>query len=179
MKCINCNSEMYGSSKVRRNCGTFNEFYENKSSEIAKDPANNAPVLGVPVNPVSNMSNKLDYTLMNAYVGSSATLLQKVLAGKVNFCPIFLGPVYYAYRKMYGWAVIFMIIACVAGLILPLSSMIMIIIQCASFSSLYKNKMNSDIAFVKVNNQGKSETELIEIISKKGGTSILGGLYEV
>lgn len=134
---------------------------------------------------VSKVNNNLDEKLVAAYVGPK---YEKLKNKHFSFSSLFFSWEYLAYRKFYSLLAIFVVINWVLSAIssavpkepmmvkfavvvfldlLPLLALALI------FNKLYLNDVKRKVNKIKDANPNASESELINICSKKGGASVI------
>lgn len=121
----------------------------------------------------------MEEKLKQSFVGKKYEIFEKKV---FSFPTFFFGAIYFAYRKMFGKALILTII-----LNLMYTSMfkflkggmLLLAVFCLNtaialfFPLWYKSFYNKAVKKIITNNPGKSEEELVKIAENKGGTSIL------
>ncbi len=126
------------------------------------------------------MNNNLDEKLVSAYVGWK---YEKLKNKKFSFPSLFFSWEYIAYRKFYGLFFIYVILERLFSVVLSTSlkeNPILVIcifipniILSLIFNKLYLNNVKKKVNKIKDSNPNASETELINICSKKGGVSVI------
>lgn len=191
MRCPKCRSEVFGDEKFCRYCGQ--SLVSNANAQPSLNPSipiynqsNNASQQNTSNNQynyqVNQMySNSEDEVLLNEYIGKNAS---DIKANKFNFPMFFLGILYLFYRKMWLYAFGLLAVTVISTIFLSgLASLISTIINLylsINFGKLYVSHAKDQIRKIKFNNSDKSTEQLIPIVRKKGGTSILAPiLYSI
>ncbi len=122
----------------------------------------------------SNMSNETinsdeDYT--KAYVGP---YYKQIKSEQFNIFALLFGPLYLIYRKLYFKAFIIIFLEIVLqDIYSPLSTFITLVINIYlsfNFKKIYFNEVEKRVSEIRTLNEDKTSTEIIKILSKKGGT---------
>mgnify|MGYP003291176986 CR=1 FL=1 len=111
--------------------------------------------------------------LIKTYVREN---VDKIKAGKFSFPTLFLGPIYFIYRKMTLAAILWIILNVVA-IFIPYGTLLMLlanIILAIKFNEFYLETVGNRVEKIKEQNQDKSSDEILNIVKKKGGVSIAG-----
>ena len=183
MRCPKCRSEVFGDEKFCRYCGqslttTVNDqpslnpsipIY-NQSSNTQQNTASNQ--YNYQANQMYN--NSEDEILLNEYIGKKA---EEIKANKFNYSMFFWGILYLFYRKMWLYAFALLAVTTISMLFLaPFALVISIgasIYLAKNFTKLYLSHAKDQIRKIKFDNSDKTTEQLIPIVRKKGGTSIL------
>lgn len=114
-----------------------------------------------------------DGDLMSAYIGKN---YDKLVYKPFNWSCFFFSFFYAFYRKMFGFAIIIIVITAIiqnyifSGFI---SNIALSILFGFLVNRVYLTKVHKAVIKIKTNNKDKSDDELLKICSKKGGTSVL------
>lgn len=144
--------------------------YENNLNSEMQNYNNN-----VQINNNVNNSISLDEKLLLAYIGNNS---QKIMAQKFSIPALLLNWLYIGYRKFYKLLLIYLIPMSILSFILDEKVLQLIYIPFAilagvKFNKWYLNDAKKQINKIKMSNSQASESELINICSSKGGTSIV------
>lgn len=120
-----------------------------------------------------------EYDLLKSYIGKN---VDKITDEGFSFATFFFGAIHLAYRKCWKYfflvilvlivAIIPIIIFSLPSFILSIVDLIIIIILGCTFRKFYINDSLKKIRKIMVKNKGKSFTEVSELCSIKGGTSV-------
>jgi len=196
VKCPNCGGLNSEGSHVCGACGTsLNNSSDSTNTNIDNQAVDNPQSqtytsinTSFNQNEVQNDNSIDDNVLINAYIGNNADTLRN---GTFSWCSLFFGVFYFWYRKSYktlGMYFLATLILNIAHYLLKhifithilllnrlfnISLLLVSLYFAFQFKSLYLNYVKTQISKVKNQNQEKSEEELCEICSKKGGTTIV------
>lgn len=132
------------------------------------------------INKENNIIN--DEELLKAFIGNN---YDKITTNKFNIAGFFLSTLYLFYRKMFGYGLLVFIINIILVSITNKTELTIILNIAVGLlvNRLYISFANSKIAIIKQNNLEKSNEELKNICTNKGGTSIflpfLGIIVEI
>jgi len=149
----NLNQQQYNMYNNNSNLGQYNQ-YNNNLNQYQYNSYNN--VID-------------DEVLINAYVGNNS---DKLVNGGFSLCTLFFGYIYAMYRKMwilgFLWLVANVISTLFLGGIATYISFVLNIYFAIKFKDMYLKHVKEEVHLIKMNNQGKSQNELITLCSKKG-----------
>lgn len=184
MNCQKCNNPIELNDKFCRNCGeavknehsdqfNYNYNYSNQTAPSYDMNANHQTQYAYSYN-YSTSETSEDDIYVQSYVGQNYNKLKNT---KFSIPAFFLGPTYLLYRKVWGYAILYIIINIITTFILPeLEMPIELAINLFlgfNFSKLYMKKARTDVEKIKNENLDKTTQQLIELCRKKGGTSII------
>lgn len=140
-----------------------------------EDKVKFCPKCGHEINMQEINDNITDDDLINAYIGKNQS---KILNQKISINALLLGPYYLLYRKMYLLGIIVLLLQLILGFIpnLIVETILIIIINiliAVKFSNIYKSHVTKQIDKIKLQNQDKTKSELLQIIASKGGTILI------
>lgn len=124
----------------------------------------------------SNMLNQTitsDEDYIKSYIGPN---YEKISGQSFSIPAFFLGPFYLLYRKLWLFAVIYIITFLLLISYTSDSSTLLVLVVTQlylglKFNSIYLNYTNKKIEEIKISNPDKSSTELLNICKKKGGVN--------
>ena len=126
---------------------------------------------------MNNIQVTSDEDYMESYVGK---YYKYIKSQTISIYSLLFGEYYLLYRKMYTEGIIIIvlniIIACFNVGLASLLTIIVRLFLAFKFKDIYLNKVEKKVNEIKIINSDKQSTELINIISKKGGTLDLGFL---
>ena len=196
IKCPNCGALNSEESQICGACRTnLNNSSDNTNMNIDNQTVNNSQSQAYTnVNTSFNQNegqndNSIDdNVLINAYIGKNADTLRN---GTFSWCSFFLGIFYFWYRKAYKIFGMYFLVTLVLNIVhfslkhifimhvlllnrlFNISLLLVSLYFAFQFKSLYLNQVKKHILKIKNQNSAKSEEELCEICSKKGGTTIV------
>ena len=119
-----------------------------------------------------NTNLSLDDKLLNAYIGENN---EKIINNKFNFSALFFNVLYLIYRKKYVIAGISLIVFNYCpNVISNICIWVYVILSGFLFNKYYVSSCRKNIETIKRTNPNATETELINLCSAKGGTSVVG-----
>ena len=119
-----------------------------------------------------------DEMFIKSYMGSKADrIYYSVKNGGVNIWALLFGVGYYIYRKMYFVSIIIIIIIGLIAKFIPNNGFPIWILIGGLFCPLYKWDITRKLRKIKRSNPNATESELIGIAKKLGGTSFVGVLF--
>lgn len=127
--------------------------------------------------------NEEDERFVDSYIGKNS---EKVKKTKTSIWAFFFGPLYLWYRKMYKLFGIVLGVNLLINIVfymldMPVAIIIAeIVINVAlsfKFQEFYLKHVNNSIQKIKNDNQDKNEEDIINICSKKGGTTIIPVIF--
>lgn len=125
----------------------------------------------------NNIQVTSDEDYIESYVGK---YYKYIKSQTISIYSLLFGEYYLLYRKMYTEGIIIIvlniIIACFNVEIASLLTIIVRLFLAFKFKDIYLNKVEKKVNEIKIINSDKQSTELINIISKNGGTLDLGFL---
>lgn len=167
----NNNNPLFGNNSINNNI---------PNNQINQPTTNNNQTNEIPnqsTNPPLTDNDKEDY--IKAFIGKNYDKIKEL---KFSIPAFFLNITYMLYRKMFLYSILLFIISLILGTIFPIATVALPIAIALLFKPLYMNFVKAKVTKIITNNNGKSKEEIINICSKKGGTSIglifLGGLVE-
>lgn len=112
-----------------------------------------------------------DEILLESFVGENYS---KIRYNKFNIGALFAAPLYFFYRKMIIYGILFLILHTAISSIInnEYSSIFLFAIAAVTVNKIYINFAEKKIAKIKEKNKDKTLNELKVICAKKGGTSI-------
>lgn len=126
---------------------------------------------------INNIQVTSDEDYIESYVGR---YYKYIKSQTISIYSLLFGEYYLLYRKMYTEGIIIIvlniIIACFNVGLASLLTIIVRLFLAFKFKDIYLNKVEKKVNEIKIINSDKQSTELINIISKKGGTLDLGFL---
>lgn len=126
---------------------------------------------------INNIQVTSDEDYIESYVGR---YYKYIKSQTISIYSLLFGEYYLLYRKMYTEGIIIIILnIIIACFNVGLASLLTIIVRlflAFKFKDIYLNKVEKKVNEIKIINSDKQSTELINIISKKGGTLDLGFL---
>jgi len=187
MNCPKCNSQLKPGVVFCDTCGSkliFNmtgegvsvRIEENNSHEFASqknnDNLNISQQINASMNQVSSNNDVDELSLIDAYIGKNSDKLKSGF----SFCTLLFGVMYVFYRKMWGLGFLWLLINIAISIFLPklpfLGLILNIIISCC-FKNLYINHATNKVRQIKLQYSNFSNSELVYVCSKKGGTTIV------
>lgn len=184
MNCQKCNKPIEINDKFCRNCGepiknehsdqfNYNYNYSNQTTPSYDMNANHQTQYTYSYN-YNILETSEDDIYVQSYVGENYTRLKNT---KFSIAAFFLGPTYLLYRKVWGYAFLYLVINIITTFILPeLEILIELAINLflgINFSKLYLKTARNNVEKIKNENLDKTTQQLIELCRKKGGTSII------
>lgn len=125
----------------------------------------------------NNIQVTSDEDYIESYVGK---YYKYIKSQTISIYSLLFGEYYLLYRKMYTEGIIIIalniIIACFNVEVASLLTIIVRLFLAFKFKDIYLNKVEKKVNEIKIINSDKQSTELINIISKNGGTLDLGFL---
>lgn len=149
MKCPKCNNDNLDGANFCRYCG-YN-LKDNSSGQVLTD----------------------DEKFVEEYIGTSYDSFRN---SSFNPGAFFLGPIYLFYRKMYLYAIIFILISMFISACIPV---VLNIILGFIINGIYLEKARTDVRTIRRNNNGLSDEEILNLCKKKGGTTFVAPLIYV
>ena len=142
----------------------FNGQYQNQNINQPIQQANQ-------VTPNNTINTNEDEILLECFVGENYS---KIRYSKFNIGALFAAPLYFFYRKMIIYGILFLILQMAISSIInnEYSSIFLFAIAAVTINKIYINFANKKIAKIKEKNKDKTLNELKVICAKKGGTSI-------
>lgn len=126
---------------------------------------------------INNIQVTSDEDYIESYVGR---YYKYIKSQTISIYSLLFGEYYLLYRKMYTEGIIIIvlniIIACFNVGLASLLTIIVRLFLAFKFKDIYLSKVEKKVNEIKIINSDKQSTELINIISKKGGTLDLGFL---
>ena len=114
-----------------------------------------------------------DEELVSEYIGRNAKYFSEE---GFSFCTFFFGVIYVFYRQMNFLGFIWLVISFITTLFLPsfykISPLIINLIMAIYFKKLYLRHCREKVKKIKNENLDKSKEELLDIMRRRGGTSI-------
>lgn len=115
-----------------------------------------------------------DDKYVKAYIGVN---YEHIKNSKISFPALFFGAYYLLYRKVWNYALIYIIINAAAQLLLgdslsTLTAIILNIYTAYKFKDIYLKKVDNHVERIKQENLDKTNEELINLCKKKGGVTI-------
>lgn len=107
--------------------------------------------------------------LVKAYVGKN---YDKIKNTKFSIPTLLLGPLYFFYRKMYPYGLLWIFTIIVFGTLLSPLSIILPIIFATLFAQLYLNDVKRKVNNIKLQNKTTDKETLYNTCKKKGGVNI-------
>ncbi len=182
LKSININSSNNNNPLFNNNSpinnSSNNNPIDNTSNNNQEKPTqdNNQTIQNQPNNGLTE-NDKEAY--IKAFIGKN---YDKIKDLKFSLPAFFLNVTYMLYRKMFLYSILLFIIVLIVGTIFPIGAIALPIAAALLFKPLYMNFVKAKVTKIITNNSGKSKEEIMDICSKKGGTSIglifLGGFVE-
>lgn len=184
MDCPNCKTPIKPGTAFCKNCGAKYSFKitetgvtvetsNNKSNNI--EPNTNFQGYTYETSSNQSISGHEDINfnnLMHAYIGKNADKLKSGF----SLCTFFFGVIYVFYRKMWALGFLWLLINLSISIFFPnliyLNFILNIIISCY-FKKLYINHVIAKVNDIQINHPTCSNSELMAICSKKGGTTIV------
>lgn len=125
-------------------------------------------------------TNQLDDYLIDVYIGKNQ---EKLKEDNFSINTFFLGIYYILYRKMWLLAVLYIMVIMISAIFLPtfyntINFVVGIIIS-FKFKKMYIKQVREKVELIKKENSFTNKEELIEICTKKGGTSILAPILYI
>lgn len=117
--------------------------------------------------------NNVDSYLVRKYIGANA---DKLLGNTVNVPAFFFSGLYYFYRKMYLYGIVFLIID-IAILFLPYYYFWLLVFRLLllfSTNKIYISSVYNDVQFIKESNKDKKRDDIARECSRSGGAHISG-----
>ena len=123
------------------------------------------------ITPNNAINTNEDEILLECFVGENYS---KIRYDKFNIGALFAAPLYFFYRKMIIYGILFLILQMAISSIInnEYSSIFLFAIAAVTVNKIYINFAKKKIAKIKENNKDKTLNELKVICAKKGGTSI-------
>ena len=142
----------------------FNGQYQNQNINQPIQQANQ-------VTPNNAINTNEDEILLESFVGENYS---KIRYNKFNIGALFAAPLYFFYRKMIIYGILFLILHTAISSIInnEYSSIFLFAIAAVTVNKIYINFAKKKIAKIKEKNKDKTLNELKVICAKKGGTSI-------
>lgn len=126
---------------------------------------------------INNIQVTSDEDYIESYVGK---YYKYIKSQTISIYSLLFGEYYLLYRKMYTEGIIIIVLnIIIACLNVELASLLTIIVRlflAFKFKDIYLNKVEKKVNEIKTINSDKQSTELIDTISKNGGTLDLGFL---
>lgn len=111
-----------------------------------------------------------DDELLKAYIGKN---YDKIIGGGFNIGAFISSSIYLFYRKMFWYAILLFIVNIILlNIEIPGIQMIISVLMGFFMNKFYVKISRDRIEKIKQENSGASQNELIDICSKKGGTSV-------
>lgn len=180
MICLKCGNEIKDNEQLCSNCGwnkNASEKKDNEFSTINRGVYNENPTLTKEESEEKLIHQKQFQELVEMYIGSMYYNFKK---GAFSWCAFFLGPIYVAYRKHIGIAIIVYIINVLISVIFyknlllrTIVSLIFNLFLGLSFKKIYFESCVEKVGKIKQNNPDKGFNELTKIVKVKGGVNIL------
>jgi len=192
MICLKCGNEIKDNEQICGKCGWNKNNIQNNDNQFA---TNNIGVLNT--NPVDKeevdrrLANQKQFDeLVEIYIGDKYYNFKK---GSFSWCAFFLGPIYFAYRKLYGIAVVLFILSVIISSIFTrnISSLTMLksstiisivvtlvikIFEGKIFKNFYFEESIERVAQIRRKNPDLGFNQLTELVRRKGGTNILAAI---
>ena len=158
------NSGQYQNQVTQTNQTQFNGQYQNQNINQPIQQANQ-------VTPNNAINTNEDEILLECFVGENYS---KIRYDKFNIGALFAAPLYFFYRKMIIYGILFLILQMAISSIInnEYSSIFLFAIAAVTINKIYINFAKKKIAKIKEKNKDKTLNELKVICAKKGGTSI-------
>lgn len=174
MNCPNCSGRITENTKYCPRCGY--KINNNETQYPNQINMNQNINMQNNYNEYFNQQNNQniinDDMLITAYIGKNA---DKVVNSNFSICAFFFGGIYYAYRKLWLYCLIFPLINIILSksLLKFIIYLIINIVLASNFKKIYLKHVYKQITKIKNENQNKTASELLEICRKKGGTSLI------
>ena len=158
------NSGQYQNQVTQTNQTQFNGQYQNQNINQPIQQANQ-------VTQNNAINTNEDEILLESFVGENYS---KIRYNKFNIGALFAAPLYFFYRKMIIYGILFLILQMAISSIInnEYSSIFLFAIAAVTVNKIYINFAEKKIAKIKEKNKDKTLNELKVICAKKGGTSI-------
>lgn len=183
MNCQNCNSNINQGESFCRVCGTkVQQNVQTIANEVNQNMQSVQQITQTVNNYDQPIYNNYQYQkntrddnniLIDAYIGKN---IDKLKDGKFSFNVLFLGIIYVLYRKMWLLGLLWFISFLIVTLFLPSFSYILAlaanVIIAINFKKWYLKHVEEKVEKIKLENQDKTQEQLIMICSQKGGTTI-------
>lgn len=157
------NQTQFG-GQYQPNQNQFNGQYQNQNINQPIQQANQ-------VTQNNAINTNEDEILLESFVGENYS---KIRYNKFNIGALFAAPLYFFYRKMIIYGILFLILHTAISSIInnEYSSIFLFAIAAVTVNKIYINFAKKKIAKIKEKNKDKALNELKVICAKKGGTSI-------
>ena len=158
------NSGQYQNQMTQTNQVQFGSQYQNQNINQPIQQANQ-------VTQNNAINTNEDEILLESFVGENYS---KIRYNKFNIGALFAAPLYFFYRKMIIYGILFLILHTAISSIInnEYSSIFLFAIAAVTVNKIYINFAEKKIAKIKEKNKDKTLNELKVICAKKGGTSI-------
>lgn len=181
----NISNSIYDSSSCHETQYNYSYEYSNKTEPKYDMNATHAEQYNYNTNYSYDMS-KYDYAYqpndsgedkyIKAYIGKNYESIKKM---KFSIPSLIFGPIYFIYRKIWGYALAAIIIILSATFLLnsDLTDAVTLIINiffACKFQNIYLKQAEDKVEQIKQQGLDKSTTELLEVCKKKGGTTFAG-----
>ena len=170
MFCPKCGTEVKEGSRFCGSCG--NQLVDDVKEETKEEKKEEKKTIEPVVTTEKTIGVEED--LIDAYMGIKA---QKLKTSSFSFCTFFFGAVYFLYRKMYLygllWLLVFPIVCGIIPVVGPIASIAAPIVMGFFFKTIYLQHVETKVREIKNAYRDKSHEELLELCKKLGGTTIV------
>lgn len=178
MLCLKCGKELKDNEQICSNCGYNKDSISNTDNPfgVRNQGIYNPNAVDKEVAEERLEHEKQFNSLVEIFIGPKYYNFKK---GSFSWCAFFFGPLYIAYRKMFGVSIIVYIINILITLffgnkfiIYMLVSLIFQLFLGFSFKKIYYDDSMEKVGKIKQNNPDLGYNQLTEVAKSKGGTNI-------
>lgn len=188
MNCPRCNMPVQNNSKFCTNCGeNLNNNHNNQYNYSYNYSNKTDPNYNMNTNHLDQYNYSNNYSYNNYYTNSSDDVYLKAYVGenyekikntRFSLPTFFLGGYYLLYRKLWLYAILYIIINFFATIYIDTDYGVMISLALNlffsfKFASLYLAKAGNDIDKIKQQSLDKTNQEILALCRKKGGTNLV------
>lgn len=172
MYCFRCGTKVSENTKYCPHCGAdvLEELKRYSYGESENIPKEEPKRINQTHNDQYLYSLKYSYgdndTLIRAYVGEN---YEKIKKEQFSLATFFLGSLYFFYRKLYLFGIIYIMLSI---LFFPIFFVVHVFIS-IGFKYIYFNTVKKRVEKIKLENKNMDKDTILNICKKKGGTNIL------